>query len=623
MQRFLLCFTVLRSVASTPLADVFNRRPGVSGDVMKRLSHLLMTVILVTLCGSASRGSVIAATEGLMIDGHLTAAPNLGDLLVHVVSPISSTPIVPSTYPLPGQKSLDLRVTACRGEFEPASFVIRPTTNVTGLKLTPTNLQSDTRVIPAENVDIKIVKAWYQGGSAWVNVNPDPKRMLVPELLLNDDALVQIKDNSRDNFLRLSFSNGPKYALISDATRNDKPVYHSVNEFPVKDATTLLPVDIEKNTNKQFWITVKVPRDASAGKYSGHILFSQDDTEIGKLNIAVEVLPFELDAPRQIYSIYYRGQLRPDKPTISSEYKSAEQMTAELKDMQAHGISNPTVYQHFGHSRTAEALIKDALKLRRDVGFTADTLYFLGMNTGISSTTTERAELAQRVRQLIGLARPFGIKDVYIYGIDEAEGEKLLAQRKAWEAVHEAGAKVYVAGRTGNFHKVGDVLDLLVAAYEPNKDEADKYHNIGHQVFNYANPQVGVENPEAYRRNYGLILWQNDYDGAMDYAYQHSFGSIWNDFDGKYRDLVFAYPTVDGVIDTIAWEGFREGVDDVRYVTTLQKHIKRATQSGTPQQRNTAKEAQEFLDRLKSLPSGSLDLNDAREKMTRYITLLL
>ena len=31
--------------------------------------------------------------------------------------------------------------------------------------------------------------------------------------------------------------------------------------------------------------------------------------------------------------------------------------------------------------------------------------------------------------------------------------------------------------------------------------------------------------------------------------------------------------TVDGVIDTIAWEGYREGVDDVRYVTTLQKAI--------------------------------------------------
>ena len=34
----------------------------------------------------------------------------------------------------------------------------------------------------------------------------------------------------------------------------------------------------------------------------------------------------------------------------------------------------------------------------------------------------------------------------------------------------------------------------------------------------------------------------------------------------KYLCLpAMAYPTVDGMIDTIAWEGFREGVDDVRY----------------------------------------------------------
>jgi len=65
----------------------------------------------------------------------------------------------------------------------------------------------------------------------------------------------------------------------------------------------------------------------------------------------------------------------------------------------------------------------------------------------------------------------------------------------------------------------------------------------------------------------------------MDYAYQHQEGqSIWNDFDSKdyfygiaYRDFVFAYPTSNGVIDTIQWEGWREGVDDTRYLASLKK----------------------------------------------------
>ena len=32
---------------------------------------------------------------------------------------------------------------------------------------------------------------------------------------------------------------------------------------------------------------------------------------------------------------------------------------------------------------------------------------------------------------------------------------------------------------------------------------------------------------------------------------------------------MFTYPTSDGVIDTVQWEGFREGVDDTRYLATL------------------------------------------------------
>ena len=54
----------------------------------------------------------------------------------------------------------------------------------------------------------------------------------------------------------------------------------------------------------------------------------------------------------------------------------------------------------------------------------------------------------------------------------------------------------------------------------------------------------------------------------MNYAYQHAFGDIWNDFDHpKYRDHVFAYPVSNGLISTVQWEGFREAADDIRYLT--------------------------------------------------------
>ena len=52
----------------------------------------------------------------------------------------------------------------------------------------------------------------------------------------------------------------------------------------------------------------------------------------------------------------------------------------------------------------------------------------------------------------------------------------------------------------------------------------------------------------------------------MNYAYQDSMGTLWVDDDHKhYRDLAFVYPTIDGIVGTIAWEAFREAVDDTRY----------------------------------------------------------
>jgi hypothetical protein len=81
----------------------------------------------------------------------------------------------------------------------------------------------------------------------------------------------------------------------------------------------------------------------------------------------------------------------------------------------------------------------------------------------------------------------------------------------------------------------------------------------------------------------------------MTYAYQHSFGHIWNDFDdrGKHKDFSFAYPTVGGVIDTLPFEGMREAVDDTRYVATLLKAARAAR--ADPARRAGAVEAERWI----------------------------
>jgi len=216
-------------------------------------------------------------------------------------------------------------------------------------------------------------------------------------------------------------------------------------------------------------------------------------------------------------------------------------------------VTNPTVYQGLG------ADLERYFQLRQEAGMRGGPLLFLG---GSSPNTA---------KHVIALARKYGFTDVYFYGIDERSGDELRAQRDWYDRIHAAGGKVFVAGYKDSYEIMGDVLDLPIFASRPDVAMGEAYHAMGHLIGSYANPQGGVEEPETYRRNFGLGLWKAGYDCACTYAYQHSFGHSWDDYDHvKYRDHEMAYPTVNGVIPTVQWEGYREGYDDLRYLATLE-----------------------------------------------------
>jgi hypothetical protein len=220
---------------------------------------------------------------------------------------------------------------------------------------------------------------------------------------------------------------------------------------------------------------------------------------------------------------------------------------------------------------------------------------------------------------VIGLKKiiePYNVSELYVYAPDEQSLDN-LKNRAQIKAVHEAGGRVFDA-QINTSDTVADILDLAVTSGEPNPQLAHQYHNYSHKIFSYSNPQVGEEKPETYRRNYGLLLWQKDYDGAMDFAYQWGVKNIWDDFDDPiYRNHVFAYPTVNGVIDTIQYEGFREGVDDIRYLTTLFEAIRKAKLEG----QNTT-DIEKWLANLKSSNLDKQDLDVVRATMINHILFL-
>ncbi len=541
------------------------------------------------------------------------------NIRVTIIPPVTDNKILPSDNFIAGTITDTINLSACPGQYVPGSFVVRSSTDLNALKVKASNLKNAKNTIQASSVNIKLVKCWYQAGSAWSNIGQDKlHRILVPELLLNDDRLVKVDYEKQDNYVRGNFQDGEKYLWISDASKSTSDMgTHSVQDFPITDAPNLMPMSLNARTNQQFWITIKVPEKTQPGKYSGKITLTDGDKTLGDIKLNLTVLPFKLDAPYYVSSIYYRGVLGKDwkNGSISSEYKSEEQLKNELKNMIEHGVDNPTVYQNIGDTK----LLGRYLTLFREAGWKGTSLYFLGTGVGSFKFTTPEGleEFRQSCVDAKQFSNKYGVKNLYVYGIDEATGEVLASQRKAFAAAHEVGVKLFVAGYGGTFAAVGDLLDILVYAGAPSKKEAKQWHSKKHAIWSYANPQGGAENPLVYRRNFGLLLWKQNFDGACTYAYQHAFGNIWNDFDDiTYRDHNFTYPTTTGVIDTIAWEGYREGVTDVRYLTTLLNAIKKAKAAGKITQ---AKAAEKYLNTM-DIQNG--DLDTLRAGMVKHIMVL-
>jgi len=515
---------------------------------------------------------------------------------------VTNARLLPNTFPVPGTPGGSLELSACRGEYESVTFAIYAREELNQVTIKATDLAGADGHIPASAVDIRIVKCWYQAGRGIADLN---HKQLVPELLLKDDKLVRVDYDSQQNYVRSTAENGTtKYLLASGEDSTELAAL-----LPI-DAPTLQPVSIPADTMKQFWVTVHIPTEGASGKYTGSLRLSAPGSDPVQIPLTVTVHPFNLAEPDMIFSIYYRAKLAADnQPTITSEWRSEQQYLAELRDMRAHGVLYPNLYQGYSNPQ----VLRRELELRQEVGLADDILFTLGRGTDNVTSEDALNSLKNDVKTWRELAADFGYKEVYFYGADEAMGERLTAQRKAWEAVQEAGGKTFVAGYEGTFEAMGDLLNLLVWAGRLSAQEAEKWHRVGSKIFSYSNPQVGVEEPETYRRNFGLLLWKAGYDGAMDYAYQHGFGHVWNDFDSNsYRDHNFAYPTVNGVVGTIQWEGFREAVDDVRYVTTLERAIE------TTQDVEAAGAAQRWLDRLD--PSG--DLDQIRRRTVRWIKRL-
>jgi hypothetical protein len=488
------------------------------------------------------------------------------------VEPISDRQILPDVSVAALACNPQVEAVASLGEFEPASVAIRAEVPIPDLVVEFGSLVSKSgQEFPRTLIDVKIVKVWYQSGTAWRGIRQDRShRVLVPELLLNDDDLVRVAPARQTNWVKLR--DPDRFEDVQEFGDSSALKVEDLRLFEVRDAAALVPLSLPPNTTRQLWITFEITDDIRPGDYQGKLLLRSNRLKVRvEVPVLLKVLPIRLTAPSLEYCLYYTGELdEMGIGSISSTKKSLSQLRAEFADIRRHGVSNLTIYQDPSSLTALERLLQE----RRFAGLDNRRIYLVGLNTGNYTATADvarRVDLVGAIRRRLG--GKFGVTAFYVYGVDEADDKTILRQRAAWDSFRAAGARIFAAAwhLTPAARYYAGRIDLLVLGSEPEPAAISFFKKSGTRVYLYNQPQAGLEDPAVYRRNYGFRAWADGFDGVMDYAYQRSMGFIWNDFDNAdYRDTTFTYPTSDGVIDTIAWEGFREGIDDVRYVTSLE-----------------------------------------------------
>ncbi len=580
-----------------------------------------------------------------------------GDLLGFVVPPITATRWLPNVLPPEGQITNVLHVTGARGSYEPASFILYPFATVDKLHLGWTELTSDSgkHKIPAESLTIRLVKRWYQSGNAWDHypLQDGTRRRLIPELLLNDQELIRVDHEKQENYLRLDTPQGSSYDWISypeaDKERKLFFVPHIGRlEFnyavePVNDAARLQPVALTAGEAQQFWVTIELPESAAAGRYRGSINLTANGRPLGAFQLEVEVLPFTLPPPATYYDtekpyhtiashharlIVWRALLAQAGITGNVDERITQRLQAEFENMRRHNISHPN--GPIFPQPDAETFLAE-LRMRQVAGFTLDPLFggtpaaidgWWQVKNNPDSYPDKLEAFKERIKLTFKLVESvMGHRNIIFEAIDEGQKEQLEIQRDGWHYIHEQGGRVGATGWGLNIRLAGDSQDYHCWAGKPTRERSALWHTAGGIVGSYAYPFSGPENPLLWRRNQGLVHYKANYDAALLYAYYEGTPNIWNDFikSNRYRNFCIVYPTRDGVIDTLAWEAFREGIDDIRYATLLKRLAQEALRAETS---DTVRLGKRALVWLELLDAETADLDAARRAMIDWILQL-
>ncbi len=566
------------------------------------------------------------------IEAALKENNQTADLVHFTVFPMSDIMRLGDVYPEDGRLNGSIRIVLAQDEYEPGSFQLFSFKDRKNVTFTVSDLKSkDGAVLPAKNLDLKVVKIWYQNGNRWHSYFQDIGLRLTPELLLNDENLVKVDTKEVANYARIKTDKGERFEWISAPIEIDQSYdYARFSAFDpfqegFEDAKTLQPVILEANQFKQFFLTVHAEKGRKPGVYTGSIAVNENGRKVSEIPVAVRVLPFELPLPMAWQDL--------ERPFLASmmdgfNYGRINSYDHSLtwdkyREILLNGKRHNLLYPHVEANKETLDLLKEiGLPLNPHLGGGLGGGGFIGTWFGHGNRLTFDQHMA--AKRGAEKARDFytenlGHTNVYFSWGDEAGAVFAVAMRDFYKYFEQYGMHIGIAGHDHMFYKSGYAYGWHMMGGQPEAIHRIKpWNDLGAYVSFYAGQHTASENPQFMRRQHGLHGYLNGLNMTFNYEFAHG---PWNDLANPlYRPMVIAYLNRGGLVDTLQWEGFREAIDDIRYATKLQQLAQEAISSGDIERKLEAKRALQYITLL---DSSSMDLNTVRGEMIEYILNLI
>lgn len=360
-------------------------------------------------------------------------------------------------------------------------------------------------------------------------------RTLVPELLVTDDA-VELKG-----------------------------AYPAVR-FP-KAVRTDLPAD----STKRFWVSLRVPGTAKPGRYTGPLTVTAAGLPPVRFEVQLRVLPVKLAPAARDYGIFTHFYADPAK-------LPPDRFRLYCRDLAAHGLTGLVLYA--GQPESNPPVI-DYLRIAKQEGLT-------GPHVLIAQHIVESLEPKLKAEGIVG----------YFWTVDEPADERQFKEGETRAArIHAAGAKaVGTINGAAAVPRLGVLYDAIIWGGTPQ----DYGSVLRPEIRDWAYWQCIAEDPLANRYRNGWWLWRHGLAGAWPYVYFSVNPKLdpFDDWSGTLRGgYCTAYPTADGIIGTVQWEAYREGIQDMRYLASLEAAIQRG--EGRPKQARAVAAARALLAQLR------------------------